>query len=124
MIRDLIQSALDTALYPDVSVHWQRKAGPDVDEYVVYTFGGDSNEEHADDVPLIKAGSITVRYYYRAEKLDTHAGRQAVISRENTIDTALKGAGFDLPNGYFDAGDVDDIGFYVTAFECEYWRVV
>lgn len=124
MIRYLVQSALDTALSPSVLVHWQRKTGPDVDEYVVYTFGGDSNEEHADDVPLIKAGSITVRYYYRAEKLDTHVGRQAIKSRESTIDTALRGAGFDLPNGYFDAGDVDDIGFYVTAFECEYWRVV
>ena len=37
MIRDLVQSALDTALSPSVLVHWQRKSGPDVDEYVVYT---------------------------------------------------------------------------------------
>jgi hypothetical protein len=124
MIRDLVQTALDTALNPSVLVHWQRKTGPDADEYVVYTLGGDSNEEHADDIPLVAAADVTVRYYYRAEKLDTPAGRQSVKSRESTIETALKGAGFTLPNGYFDAGDIDDIGFYVTAFPCEYWRVV
>ncbi len=124
MIRSLMQTALDTALNPSVLVHWQRKTGPDVDEFIVYTLGGDSKEMPADDMPLIKNANITVRYYYRTEKIDTPAGRQAVISREDAIEAALETAGFSIPGGKFDAGDIDDIGFYVTVFECEYWRVV
>jgi hypothetical protein len=56
--------------------------------------------------------------------LDTYAGRQAVRDREETIEAALKNAGFVIPFGKFDGGDIDDIGFYVTIFECEYWQVV
>ena len=124
MIRTLIQTTLDTALYPNVSVYWQRKSGKDANEYIVYTQGGDQGEGFADDMPLTKNASITVKYYYRAEKIDTYTGRQAIKIREDTIETALINAGFSIPNGKFDAGDVDDIGFYVTVFECEYWRVM
>lgn len=123
-IRALVQMALDTAFDGDIYVYWQRKSGADVDEYIVYTQGGDSSEAFADDTDIVKSASITVRYYYRAEKLDTKVGRAAIKSREDAIETALEGAGFEIPNGKFDAGDVDDIGFYVTVFECEYWRVV
>lgn len=124
MIRTLVQTTLDTALYANVLSYWQRKSGADADEYIVYTLNGDSGEEYADDDPLVKAGSVTVRYYYRAEKISTYAGREAVKSRENAIQTALENAGFEIPDGKFDAGDVDDIGYFVTVFECEYWRVV
>lgn len=123
-VRALVQTALDTAFNGAVHVYWQRKSGADVDEYIVYTQSGDSSEAHADDAELVKNAGITVRYYYRAEKLDTTAGRNAVKSREDAIEAALEGAGFEIPFGKFDAGDVDDIGFYATVFECEYWRVV
>lgn len=123
-MRSKLQTALDTALKGNVYVFWQRKTGADVDEYVVYSLSGDSAESHADDTPIVKSGGATVRYYYRADKLDTHAGRQAVETREETIQSALEGAGFSVPFGKFDAGDIDDIGFYATVFECEYWRVV
>jgi len=124
-IRGIAQTAIDTDLAAaGVYSYWQRKSGPDADEYIVYTQAGDSNEFDADDMPLVKAGSMTVKYYYRAEKLDTYTGRQAVKSREEAIQTALEGAGFAVPFGPFDAGDVDDIGYFVTVFECEYWRVV
>jgi hypothetical protein len=123
-IRGMAQTALDAALYPHVLTHWQRKSGPDADEYIVYTQSGDSSEAQADNKPLVKAASITVRYYYRAEKLDTHTGRQAVKAREVAIEAALVGAGLTIPFGKFDAGDVDDIGYFVTVFECDYWRVV
>jgi hypothetical protein len=123
-IRALVQTTLDTALYPNVYVYWQRKSNADVDEYVVYTQSGDNRESFADDTVNLKAASITVKYYYRTEKLDTYAGKQAVKAREDAIETALENAGFTIPLGKFDAGDVDDIGFFVTVFECEYWRAV
>lgn len=120
-MRNLMQTTLDAAL--SIRSYWQRKSGTDANEYVVYTLGGDSAESFADDAPLTKNASVTVRYYYRADLLGTNAGRQAIEARETAIQAALEGAGFVVPNGKFDAGDVDDIGFYVTVFECEYWRV-
>jgi len=124
MIKDLVQSTLDVALHPDVLSYWQRKTGLDMDEYVVYSFGGDSKEDFADDTPLTKNASVTVRYYYRAEKLETPNKRKEIENRENLIETALENAGFAIPYGRFDAGDIDDIGYFVTVFECEFWRVV
>ena len=121
---NLLQQTLDDALYPDVYSFWQRKSGADVDEYVVYTLGGDSNDSHADNKPLVNHANVTVRYYYRAEMLDTYSNRLKVQDREETIEAALKNAGFTIPFGKFDGGDIDDIGFYVTIFECEYWQVV
>jgi hypothetical protein len=123
-MRNLLQQTLDDALYPDVYSFWQRKSGADVDEYVVYTLSGDSAESHADNQPLAKNADVTVRYYYRASKLNTYDGRQAVEAREEQIQQALEDAGFTIPFGKFDGGDIDDIGFYVTVFECEYWRVI
>ena len=124
-IRGLVQTALDTALAAkQVYTYWQRKSGADANEYIVYTLSGDSAESHADDATLVMAGGITVKYYYRAEKISTHTGREAVKSREAAIQAALEGAGFDIPYGRFDAGDVDDIGYFVTVWEAEYWRVV
>ena len=121
---NLLQQTLDDALYPDVYSFWQRKSGADVDEYVVYTLGGDSNDSHADNKPLVNHANVTVRYYYRAEMLDTYSNRLKVQSRESQIEAALNNAGFVIPFGKFDGGDIDDIGFYATIFECEYWQVM
>lgn len=123
MIRDKVQVALDTVLENKVRVYWQRKSGPDADEYIVYSQSGDSEEFYADNESLVNAGGVTVQYFYRAEMLDTHKGRQLIKERETTIQSALKEAGFRIPFGRFDAGDVDDIGYFVTVFECEYWWV-
>jgi len=125
MIKDLVQTTLDTVLYTKgIYVHEQRKSGTDANEYVVYSSGGDSGEDFADDVVLTKNASITVRYYYRAEKLDNYTNRKKVREIEDLIETSLNGAGFDIPNGRFDVGDIDDIGYMATVFECEYWRLV
>ena len=123
-MRNLLQQTLDDALYPDVYSFWQRKSGADVDEYVVYTLSGDSATSHADNEPVTNNANVTIRYYYRSNKLDTYDGRQLVEAREEAIEIALKDAGFTIPFGKFDGGDIDDIGFYVTVFECEYWRVI
>lgn len=125
MIKDLVQLTLDTVLYPkDILVHEQRKSGPDADEYVVYSSSGDNREDFADDEVLIKNASVTVRYYYRAEKLDNYTTKKKVREVEDLIESSLEDAGFVIPFGRFDAGDVDDIGYMTTVFECEYWRVV
>lgn len=125
MIKDLVQLTLDTVLYPkNIYVYEQRKSGPDADEYVVYSLSGDIREDFADDEVLTKKANVTVKYFYRAEKLDNYTSRQAVRVVEELIETALEEAGFVIPFGRFDAGDVDDIGYMTTVFECEYWRVV
>ncbi|SHI75185.1 hypothetical protein SAMN02745975_00530 [Geosporobacter subterraneus DSM 17957] len=127
-IRGLLQTSLDTALYPEgIFSYWNRKAettGGNPDEYIVYTLAGDSSEIHADDNPLVKAASTTVRYYYRDTLLDTHTGRQRIKQHEDLITSALKAAGFSIPNGSFDAGDIENNGFGTIVYECEYWRVV
>jgi len=126
-IRGLVQATLDTAFSGSVYVFWQRKAeieGSDIDEYIVYTLGGDYNRTFSDDEPLLKEADVTVRYYYRYEKLDTATGRTLVKNREDAILTALKGAGFLCPNGAFDGGDIDDVGCFTSIIECNYGRVV
>lgn len=125
MIKDLVQTTLDNVLYPkNIFVYEQRKSGTDADEYVVYSLSGDIRESFADDKPLTKNANVTVRYYYRAEKLDNYSTKKEVREHEDLIESALEEAGFSIPFGRFDAGDVDDIGYFVTVFECEYWRVV
>ena len=128
-IRSLIQTKLDTALNSfGVYVFWQRRievaSDPNPNEYIVFTYGGESPEKHADNKPLIERAYVTIRYYYRAENADTYAKRQIISGRETLIKTSLKNAGFNIDVGPFDAGDVDDIGFYCTVFECSYSEVV
>lgn len=128
-IRTTVQSTLDTALTTDrVYVHWQKKAeipgDTNPDEYIVYTMGGDYDRVFADDEPLVKEADVTLRYYYRAEKLDTNAGRTAIETRQESILAAMKSAGFYTPSGFFDAGDVDDIGFLTSVSEWNYARTV
>lgn len=122
-IRALVQETLDTALYPDVRAYWMRKSdGEDPDEYVVYTLSGDP-AVYADGEPLTRDANITVRYYYRDSMLDSSAGRAAIKAREEQIAGALQAVGFLLPGGWFDSGDIDDIGFGTTIFEAYFSRV-
>ncbi len=124
-IRALVQTALDTALYSDgVYVYWLRKSDEtDPDEYVVYTLDGDPVGAYADGDPLTRNANASIRYYYRDSMLNSSAGKAAIKARETQIAAALTGAGFTLPNGYFDSGDIDDIGFGTTIFEAYYSRV-
>lgn len=125
MIKALTQSTLDASLYLlGVYSHEQRKSGPDADEYIVYSLAGDREEDHADDAVLTKSAEVTVRYYYRADMLETSTGRARVRQIESAIENSMKAAGFSLPFGHFDGGDVDDIGYFVTIFDFEYWRVM
>lgn len=125
MIKDLIQTTLDTVLYPlDIFVYEQRKSGPDADQYVVYTTSGDIKEIFADNKVIVKNANATVKFYYRSENLDNYTTRESIREIENLIESSLESVGIETPNGFFDAGDVDDIGYHTTIFECEYWRAV
>lgn len=121
-IRSYVQTALDTALYPNVKTYWAKKTGPDVDEYIVYTLDENYNSDHADDVELIRTFSVNVMYYYRDDKVMTSAGRAAIKSRENQIATALETAGFEVV-GPIDVGE-DESGFASCVFDCLYQVVV
>ncbi len=133
MIKNLIQTTLDNVLYEKgIYVFDQRKTGHDLDQYVVYSISGDIREAHADDEVILKNANITIRYFYRVDLLDTYEGRQAIWEEgrqaiweiEDLIEEALENAGIRIPFGRFDGGDIDDIGYFTTIFECEYWRVV
>lgn len=123
---EILQVTLDTLLYPDgVHAYWQRKAKTgDPDEYIVYTLDGDPAEFWADDETTIRTANIALRYYYRDTLLGTSAGRKKIRDRAAAIVAALEAAEFDVPNGAFDAGDIDDIGFGTTIIECFYGRAV
>ena len=131
-VRALLQTTLDHAfdylLIPvNIRVFWNRRsetAVEDPDEYIVYTLDSDPYDSYADDEPLTRTAEATVRYYYRDTFIDTRAGRAQIKSREAAIETALRSAGFTLPQGGFDAGDIDDIGFGTVVFPAEYWEVV
>lgn len=126
-IRGKIQLALDTALYADkVFSFWNRKVevvGENKDEYIVYTLSGDTPESYADNSELIKLHEVTIRYYYRDTLPQTSTGRTKVKNRETQIIEALRNADFEITN-VFDAGDIDNVGFFVTLIECQYWEVV
>jgi len=126
-VRGKIQLALDTALYADkVFSFWNRKVevvGENKDEYIVYTLSGDTPESYADNSELIKLHEVTIRYYYRDTLPQTSTGRTKVKNRETQIIEALRNADFEITN-VFDAGDIDNVGFFVTLIECQYWEVV
>lgn len=125
MIKNKLQLCLDTVLYPlGIFVHEQKKTGADANQYVVYSFSGDVKQAFADDEVSVKSANLTVRYFYRESLLEKYSTKQAVRTIEKLIESTLESNGFEIPQGGFDAGDVDDIGFMVTVFECEYWRAV
>lgn len=125
MIKDLVQAALDGILYEkNIYTFPQRKMGGNYDEYVVYTVSGDNKEAYADDKVMTKSADVTVKYYYRADMLNDYESMKAVKETEDLIENVLEAAGFEIPFGGFDAGDIEDIGYLVTIFECEYWRAV
>lgn len=127
-VRALFQLTLDTALNGAVHVYWQRKAKivseSNPDEFIVFSIGKDSNTKHADNAPFYKRTDVTGRYYYRNDLIDTAAGITTVQTRKSTIVNALTVAGFSVPDGVEDIGDVDDIGYYTALIACTFGQVV
>ncbi len=125
MIKTLLQETLDNALIPkNIYSYDQRKTGNNANEYIVYSLSGEVKDDFADNINLIKHTNITVRYYYNAELLGDFESRKQIRENEKLIEQALEEQGFYMPFGKFDGGDIDDIGYLVTIFECEFWEVL
>lgn len=134
-VRTILQVALDTSLYPEgVFSYWNKKIesiSEDKNEFIVYTSGGDDTDEYSDDVDLVKSLDVTVRYYYKDTLLESSAGRKKIKEHEKLIKTTLINAGFEIPYGPYDLGNIDSkkegdmrgSGFNTIVFECEYWVV-
>lgn len=122
-VLSLTQQTLDAAL-PLVHSYWQRKSDSDTsNEYIVYTHDNDV-ATYADGLPILRNANVTVKYYYQDTLLDTSAGRAAIKLRKSVIVNALQAAGFSVPFGAADVGDIDDIGFGTAIIECYFGRVV
>lgn len=117
-VRSVVQAALDAALAKDkVYSHWQRKGtikGENPKEYVVYTVDSDRPSFKADSADTVKAANVAVRYYHAFGLTEAK-----IAKREKQIEQALKSAGLVVTSGPFDLGDIDDVGFNTTAFECD-----
>jgi predicted TIM-barrel fold metal-dependent hydrolase len=125
MIKTLLQETLDNALIPkNIYSYDQRKTGNNANEYIVYSVSGEVKDSFADNINLVKHTNITVRYYYNAELLGDFESRKQIRENEKLIEQALEEQGFYMPFGKFDGGDIDDIGYLVTIFECEFWEVL
>lgn len=135
-IRNLIQTTLDTSLASKgIYSYWNKKIesqNENKDEYIVYTYGGEDTDDFADDDDLVKSLDVTIRYYYRDTLLESKAGRDKIKETEQLIKQALENAGFEIPYGSYDLGNIDSkkegdmkgSGFNTVIFECEYWVVV
>lgn len=125
MIKTLLQETLDNALIPkNIYSYDQRKTGNNANEYIVYSVSGEVKDSFADNINLVKHTNITVRYYYNDELLGDFESRKQIRENEKLIEQALEEQGFYMPFGKFDGGDIDDIGYLVTIFECEFWEVL
>lgn len=125
MIKTLLQETLDNALISkNIYSYDQRKTGNNANEYIVYSLSGEVKDDFADNINLVKHTNITVRYYYNVELLGDFESRKQIRENEKLIEQALEEQGFYMPFGKFDGGDIDDIGYLVTIFECEFWEVL
>lgn len=126
-VRSYAQAALDAVLAPDkVYSHWQRKQsvkGESPDEYVVYTVDSDNPNLRANGGVFAKTAGLAVRYYHSFGLDATSTGRESVDARERQIAKALHDAGFAVTAGPFDLGDIDEVGFNTSGFECDCARL-
>ena len=125
-VREYVQATLDDALSCDgIQSFWLRhiETQEPAREYIVYTLGGVTPDAYADNRAFIRTASVTFRYYYSEEFTLTPKGREHIRKTEKRIAKALRRAGFSLPDGWFDAGDIDDIGYGTTVFEADLQEV-
>nr|DAY51555.1 MAG TPA: hypothetical protein [Caudoviricetes sp.] len=120
----LLQTELDNLLYADgVHAYWQEKAkDTDPEEYLVYARNGDEAILSGDDDELVSDVRITLRYYYRECLLDNPTSRAIVQERVQSIIDVLRESCFFAVDGAFDAGKIDDTGYFVTIMELSYIR--
>ena len=120
-VLDLVQTTLDTLLSTDgVRSFWGRRAEIDgqATEYIIYSWDADTAEICADGDTLYRATNVFLQYYVKYGIARTYAGRQSVMARMESIMNAMRTAGFGCPGGWFEIGDVDNVGF--ATFRSEY----
>ena len=122
-ILDLVQVTLDTLLAEDgVRSFWGRRAEIDTDtktyEYVIYELNNDNADVSADGKLYYRMTSVSLQYYVKYSKARTYQGRHDAMDRMDSIREAMREAGFGCQSGWFEIGDVDDVGF--ATFRSEY----
>lgn len=123
-VRAYVQKALDSALSREgVLSYWQEKSKTEPDdpgEYIVYTQEGDSGKFYANNTLTVYSARIIIRYYYKKDRIDTPGGRALVKERERLILNTMEMFGFSCPDGAYDAGLIDNSGYYVTILDMNY----
>ena len=118
----LVQITLDNILNDSgVRVYWGRRledSGSDPSEYIIYSLEGDSADVVADGNVMYRSFAISLQYYVKFTIARTAKGRKSVMDRLDTILNAMRNAGFGCEGGWFEIGDVDEIGF--ATFRSEY----
>ena len=122
-ILDLVQVTLDNLLTNDgVRSFWGRRAEIDTDtktyEYVIYELNNDVANVSADGQLYYRMASVSLQYYVKYSKARTYQGRHDAMDRMDSIREAMRSAGFGCQSGWFEIGDVDDVGF--ATFRSEY----
>lgn len=122
-VIDLVQLTLDTLLANDgVYSFWGRRAEIDNDpqktEYIIYSISDDSAEVSADGDVMFRMMSVGLNYYVKFAIARTYAGRKNALNRMDAIREAMRKAGFGCSGGWFEIGDVDEVGY--ATFHSEY----
>lgn len=121
-VINLVQTTLDTILSASgIRSYWGRRAddsNANQTEYIIYDLNGDPVEVSADGDVMLRKMGISLQYYVKFSVARTYNGRQNAFDRMDEIREAMRDAGFGCPDGWFEIGDVDEIGF--ATFRSEY----
>lgn len=123
-ILNLVQTTLDTLLVGEtdnVYSYWGRRAenaDANANEYIVYELNSDNADVSADGQLFYRRSIVSLQYYVNYRIARTYQGRQNAMDRMDAIREAMRSVGFGCPGGWFEIGDVDDVGF--ATFRSEY----
>lgn len=117
----ILKKALDDAIFPKVKTYAGRL--PDLTstpkEFCVYSVNSMPTQLYQDNKLIAGQDKIILRYYHeRSMRL------KEVRAREREILNALLDAEFTCPDGAFELGDIDGIGYDTTGYELLFfsWR--
>lgn len=121
-ILNLVQVTLDNILSEqNIRIYWGRRVD-DTDsnqtEYVIYNLEGDLADVSADGDVLYRRMTVSLQYYAKYNTMRTYTGRQQIMQRLDDLREGMRNAGFGCEGGWFEIGDVDEIGF--ATFRSEY----
>ena len=98
MDRTTIQKILDGRFFDEglkTYFGWQ-ESNIQLDEYLIFYFGGGTDTEYSDNTPLISDKNVSIFYYsIDKEKLDKRSKEVAFLMRENNF--SVLDSGSDIP---------------------------